>query len=157
MAQELYHPQRGITSQDLTFLFRPDQPELAQAVPVMLDLTYFTAATHYPDGVIKPGTLVAQLDSGGDSGNWGAYVHDSSAGTGLDTADGMVYSGGIVKRDEATGDPIFTDVQAAVLPKELAIQIVVANLPGLLDEALADYAPDAADLPSGFLDMSAYA
>ena len=102
--------------------------------------------------MIKPGTLVAELDSGGDAGKWGAFVEDSTAGTGLDTADGVVYSGGRIRRD-TDGTVISNDIIAAVLPSHLPIEIIVANLPGLLNEAAAADPPTAADLPSGFVAM----
>jgi hypothetical protein len=143
---------------DLIWLFRPDQEALAQAVSAQCLIAGFILGTHYPDGYLKPGLLVAKYDSGANDGKWGAYVEDDTVGEGLGTADGVILSGGRVRRDEFTGLAIATDTVCAVIPAGLALQVIVANMPGLLLEDGTTANPvEVADLPTGFLAMDDYA
>jgi len=119
------------------------------AKDVTVVMTGFTKATHYPDGFIKPGTLLARYDGGADDDLWAAYVHDHSGGLDLDTARAVVLDGFKVNYD-IDGNLTSTKTAGSVLLDGYPVEIIVANLPGLLDDADADYAPVAADLPSTF-------
>lgn len=112
-----------------------------------------TEATHYPDGIIKAGTLLAQYSGGANDGLWAPYVHDHSGGFDLDTARAIVLSGFKLAKD-SNGSYTSTKVAGAALHEGQPIEVIVANLPGLLDDVGAAYAPLAADLPASFFDLS---
>lgn len=54
---------------------------------VNLDVSAFTAATHYPDGYIKSGIILGKITA---TGKYAPYVDAASDGTG--TAAGVLYS-----------------------------------------------------------------
>lgn len=151
MARDLVRASSGIVSQDLTWIYYPDSQALKMAVPVMVTLSLFTEATHYPAGVIKPGTLLGKVTVGGAIG---PLVADES--NGQETPIGVVYSGGVVKRDPITGDVYDTTLEVAMIPAEVEFHVIVANLPGLLNAAAAADPPTASELPTGWSAMDTY-
>jgi len=114
-----------------------------------------TQATHYPDGYVKPGTIMGQYTSGANSGLWAPFVVDHGGGFGLDTPAGIVMAGFYVRREAITGDTIGTVTTGAVVPAGLPLRVILGFLPGLLDDADDPYTPDADDLPSGFIAVAA--
>lgn len=109
-----------------------------------------TKATHYPDGYIKAGTLLAEYTSGANQGLLGVYVNNDTVGEGLGTSVGVAFSDFRVK--ESGGVAVSTVTAGAVLYGGHTIEIVIANLPGLLlEDGTTAYAPVLADLPSGFI------
>lgn len=50
----------------------------------------FTKATHYPDGVLKSGTVIGRYTSGANQGLWGLY--DDVAADGRQTAVGFLFN-----------------------------------------------------------------
>lgn len=120
------------------------------AKDVTVVLTGATEATHFPDGFIKPGTLLARYNGSGDDGLWAPYVQDHAGGFDLDTARAVVLDGFKINRD-ADGTVSSTKVAGSVLLDGYPVEIIVANLPGLLlDDGTTAYAPVAADLPATF-------
>ena len=108
-------------------------------------------ATHYPNGFIPPGTILARYTSGGNVGYLSPYVHNHAGGTGLNTAAAMVWDGFYLKRGPTGAYQAPTGLGGSILLAGLPVQIIVSKLPGLLNAAAAAYAPVAADLPSGFI------
>lgn len=137
---------------DWTWLASKFGVNTAKSATILLSAA--TAATHYPDGRIKPGTIMAKFTSGANAGLWAPYVNDDTAGEGLGTAAGILLDGARVRTDSA-GAEIATVVVGAVLLAGTPIQVNVSNLPGLLDEdGTTAYAPVAADLPSAAVAVS---
>ena len=64
---------------------------------VSLAIPLFTEATHYPDGVIKSGTLLAEATSGTYAGKYGPY--DDAATDGRQTATGHLWNTTPVRTD----------------------------------------------------------
>lgn len=116
--------------------------------PVTILLTTFVEATHYPNGRIKPGTILAKYTSGANSGLWGPYVSNDTVAEGLGTPAGILLDGARVRKD-ASGVNVSTVTVGACLIAGTPVQVNVANLPGLLlEDGTTAYAPLAADLPS---------
>jgi hypothetical protein len=108
-----------------------------------------TQATHYPDGYIKPGTLLARYTSGANDGLLAPFVVDGS--TGLDTCVGIVMAGFYVRRERITGTVIGTVTTGAFVPAGIQLQVSVGFLPGLLTAAAAAHVPVAGNLPASFI------
>jgi hypothetical protein len=111
-----------------------------------------TQATHWPDGFVKPGTLLAQFTSGGNAGLWAPWVQNDAGGLGLVTLAGMVFDGFEIRRD-ATGTVIGTKTAGAIIRKGTPCHVFVAKLPGLLlTNGSTAYVPTAADVATlGFV------
>lgn len=102
--------------------------------------------THYPDGYIKPGVILAQYTSGANSGLWAPYVSDDTVGEGLGDPAGIVLDGFRIRKD-ADGSVIGTKTAGAVILSGQPIRVVLDKLPGLLlEDGTTAYAPVAADL-----------
>ena len=68
-----------------SWLLSPHGTEMTPSIT--LDVSAFTAATHYPDGYLKSGIVLAQLASGG---KYVPYVDAGSGGAGV--AVGLLFS-----------------------------------------------------------------
>lgn len=119
-----------------------------EGVTTRLHIAGATKATHYPDGFIKAGTLLAQYTSGPNDGLFAPYVHDHSGGFGLDTCVGVAFSD--FKVNEIDGVATTATTIGSMIPAGMPCRVNVSKLPGLLDDSAAAYAPVAADLPAGF-------
>lgn len=102
---------------------------------VVLDVSKFVQATHYPDGVIKAGTFLGLITA---SGKYGPY--DDAAADGRETATGILYD------DEQVAFR-FPDATASLIvaPMYRRGYVIEANLPansGVDANGKADLAPD---------------
>ena len=114
-------------------------------------LSAFVEATHYPDGYIKPGTILAKYTSGANDGLWGPYISNDIVGEGLGTPAGILLDGARVRQD-SSGANVHTQVVGACLIAGTPIQVYVSKLPGLLlSDAVTAYVVLAADLPTAFV------
>jgi hypothetical protein len=105
-----------------------------------------TQATHWPDGYVKPGTILAQFTSGGNSGLWAPWVQNDAGGLGLVTAAGIVFDGFEIRRD-AAGVVIGTKTAGSIIRKGTPAHVFVAKLPTLLlTNGATVYTPTAADV-----------
>ena len=137
------------TTADLSWLDSSHAVDTAKPATVLIAST--TEATHWPEGRIKPGTILAEYTSGANEGLWAPYVQDDTAGEGLGDAAGIVLDGFVIKKD-SSGSVIGTVTAGAVLMAGYPIAAKIAKLPGLLlEDGTTAYAPVAADLPSGFI------
>ncbi len=99
-----------------------------------------TEATHYPDGFIKSGTLLAKYTSGANEGLWAPYVNDGSLG--LNAIAGIVLDGFDITRNVGTGAIDSTRVMGSVILANSGVYINVSKLPGLLlDDGTTAYVP----------------
>ncbi|MGK5677513.1 head decoration protein [Actinoplanes sp. URMC 104] len=58
---------------------------------ITLNPALFTPATHFPNGVLKSGTLIARVTAAGATqGNWGPYT--AGASNGLQTPVGVLFN-----------------------------------------------------------------
>jgi hypothetical protein len=122
-----------------------------QAQPLTVLIADMTEATHYPDGFIKPGIILAQYPSGGNAGLWAPYVHDDVAEL-LDTPGAIVLDGGRVR--EINGTTVGTRVTVSGILAGWPLHVFVSKLPGLLDDdGTTAHAVVAADLPAGFVNV----
>lgn len=87
---------------------------------ITLDVSLFTAATHYPDGFIKSGIILGRISSGGLVGAFGPYL--DAASDGRQTAVGVLFSS--VKVPNVLNTAI--DVGAAMMEMGLLVE---AKLP----------------------------
>lgn len=139
-------------TQDLTWLGTTGQ--LGETHTATLDIASCVAAVHYPDGKIKPGTIVAQYTGGAKSGLWAPYYQDWSdvTNTGLDTAGGIVVDGFEIRTEDGT--ELATKTAGAILLAGTPQQVFVSKLPDLvLEDETTSYDPVAADLPSAFVNI----
>lgn len=95
---------------------------------ITLDVTAFTAATHFPDGVIPSGTVLAEIT---DSGLFGPY--DPAAEDGRGDAAGHLYNSTQVK----TG---VTHIGAPLLDHGAVVESKLPAGHGLDESAKADLA-----------------
>lgn len=137
------------TTVDWTWLASKFGVDTAKSATVLLSAC--DEETHYPEGRLKPGLILAHFTSGANNGLWAPYVEDNAAGTGLAVAAGIVLDGFRVRRDSA-GALVATVTAGAVILAGVPLQVYVSELPGLLlDDGTTAYAPLAADLPAGFV------
>jgi hypothetical protein len=130
------------------------QSPIETAQPRTLLIAGATEATHYPDGFLKSGTIMAKYTSGGNAGFWAPYVVDHVGGFGLNTQVGIVLDGFEMRRG-SSGAIIGIEVFGSMLIADTPIMVYVSKLPGLLNNAAGAYTPLTADLPSGFTDLDA--
>lgn len=117
-----------------------------QGASVLVSAT--TEATHWPNGHLKRGLLLAKFTSGGNAGLWAPYVDNDTAGEGLGTVAGIVIDGFKIDKDGA-GSPVSTNVFGSVVLAGVPIQIFVDKLPGLLlEDGTTAYAPTATEIAS---------
>ncbi len=126
-----------------------DLPQLTSSGTILV--AGMTEATHFPNGFVAPGTLLARYTSGANTGYLAPYVHDHAGGLGLDTAAAMVWDGFYLQRN-SNGVYASTRVAGSILLAGLPVQVFVDRLPGLLeDDGTTAHAPVAADLPTNFI------
>jgi hypothetical protein len=105
-----------------SWLLSPHGTEPGATLSVTLDVSAFTAATHYPNGYFLSGIVVARLTT---TGLWVPYVDAGANGAG--TAGGILFSSVKVPNTAVTT----VDVGAAVLVhgfvSESKLLLVVAN------------------------------
>lgn len=101
--------------------------------------------THYPEGVLLSGLLLAQYTTGVNDGLWGVYSPGQSDGR---QNAGRVLLDAVPVNKNADGSLSATKVAAsALLP--IGLLLDVSNMPGVLDNTPAAHAIVAADLPTG--------
>jgi len=141
---------RTLTTRDHSWL--ATRAGIENALPGTIVLSGATKATHYPDGYIKPGTLLARYTSGGNSGLLAPFVNDGTAG--LNTAVGIAFDGFEVRYDE-TGTAIATKTAGSVLFKGCGAMVYLSKLPTLLlADGTTSYTVVEAKLPSGIYAVS---
>lgn len=105
-----------------------------------------TEATHYPNGFVAPGTLLAQYTSGANTGYFAPYVQDHAGGLGLDTVAAIVWDG-FNLGGPYPGSYDSTVVAGAILLPKTPVYLWEAKMPGLLlNDGVTAYAPVAGDL-----------
>jgi len=87
-------------------------------------------ATHYPEGYVKPGTFLAKVTSGANTGVGAPWVEDDAGGVGLNTLAGMVFSGFEIR--EVDGVAVATKTSGSIILKGTPVHVYVSKLPGLL-------------------------
>lgn len=142
--------------QDLSWLYSLDGVfEHAQGATVnMAELTGTTQkATHWPNGYLKPGTLMALHTSGTYDTYWAPWVQDESPDTGLTVVGGVILSGFMIREySDGTVSPF---VSGSIYPAKMPLQVIVSKMPGLLTDAAAANPVQAADLPAAWQAVSA--
>lgn len=135
-------------SRDLSWLASSFAVNHAKPRTVLIGSPAMVEATHFPDGYIKPGTILATYTGGANSGLWAPYVSDWSdvTNTGLDTPTGIVLDGFRIRKD-TDGTVIGTKTAGAVILAGQPIRVVLDKLPGLLlEDGVTPYAPLLADI-----------
>lgn len=74
-------------AEDRSWLLGPDGTAPGDNPTVTLDVSKFTAGTHYPNGYIPSGTVLGKITTGG---KYGPY--DSAASDGRETAAEILFS-----------------------------------------------------------------
>ena len=87
-------------------------------------------ATHYPEGYLKPGLILAKYTSGGNAGLWTPWVQDNVAGLGAATIAGIVFSGFDVR--ETDGVAVGTKTSGSIIPAGIPCSVYISKMPGLL-------------------------
>lgn len=147
---DLQYSTREHTTADLSWLGNLTQMGQTHSATVLLSAA--TKATHYPNGRIKPGTILAQFTSGGNAGLWAPYVNDDTAGEGLGTPAGIVVDGFSVRTEDGT--ELATKTAGSILLAGTPQQVYVSKLPGLLDEDGTTAHPVVVgDLPASFVNI----
>ena len=117
--------------------------DIDTARPKTFALGDMVEATHYPEGYVKSGLLVAQYTTGGNSGLFGIYTDDATDGR--ETAIGILLQGPRVRKS-ADGSLVATVAAGAVLERCF---VDLAFVPGhLLLDGTTPNVIDAADLPT---------
>lgn len=93
--------------EDRSWLASADGTQFNKSVTLAIPL--FTKATHYPDGVIKSGTLLAKATSGTHSGKYGPY--SDAATDGRQVAVGHLFNSTPVRADADTPDYVGAPLQ----------------------------------------------
>lgn len=137
--------------QDLSWLYSLHGVfEHAQGATVnMAELnTVGKKAAHWPNGYIKPGTLMALHTSGTYNTYWAPWVQDESPVTGLTTVGGILLTGMVIREySDGTVSPF---VSGSIFPAKMPLQLIVAKLPVLLNNAGANRTVVAGDLPAAW-------
>lgn len=146
---ELQITETTYTTADLSWLDSSFTVGTAKPVTVLISECF--ESTHYPDGFLKPGTLLAEFTSGANAGLWAPFQQDNVEGEGLATVAGVALDGFKISKD-ASGALVATVTAGAAILAGYPCAVIVSKLPGLLlaDDSTA-YAPVAGDLPSSFI------
>ena len=121
-----------------------------QASTITVYLPAFFEATHYPDGFIKPGTILAKHTGGAGDTLYGPLIHDSVT-NGEGNSDAMLLEAVWVEKAQ-DGTVVGDRSTASALVAGVPVQVFVSKLPGLLeDDDTTAHAPVAGDLPSAFI------
>ncbi len=83
-------PTETYTAEDRSWLGSRDGTDVTQTIT--LDVSTFTAATHYPDGYIKSGTVLGRITA---TGLYGPY--DNGASDGREVAVGFLFTSAKVR------------------------------------------------------------
>jgi hypothetical protein len=136
---------RTLTTRDMTWL--ATRAGLQNALPGTLLIAGANKAKHYPDGYIRPGTLLARYTSGANQGLLAPFVNDGS--TGLNAAVGIALDGFRVRYDDE-GALIGTRTAGSVLYAGSGAMVYLAKLPNLLlANGTTNYVVTSANLPAG--------
>lgn len=108
--------------------------------PVVIDLSTFTKAEHYPDGYLRDGIALALLTGGANAGKYGAFTRGGADG--LDTMAGALFDNpqaevnGVLKTNFVMGAMVqHGKVIVANMPNEAGgTPITAADLPKLMIE-----------------------
>ena len=79
------------------WLWGPHGTEPGTTPSIVLDISSFTAATHYPNGQIPSGTVLGKITA---SGKYGLY--ESAASDGRQTAVGILFNSESVRDGQTT-------------------------------------------------------
>lgn len=110
-------------------------------------------ATHYPDGYVKPGLLLATANGGAYDGMYVPFIEDSAAGFDYETATAVVLDGFRVRQDD-DGVVVGAGVGGAVAVAGWPLQVKVGKMPGtLLADGTTAHVIVAADLPANFISI----
>ncbi len=139
-----------VSESDYTWL---RNPEIATqyAVTRTFALTNFVAATHYPNGRLKPGIFVARYTGGSNVNLWGPYHDDAAAGetAGLNVLKGILVDNGEIRLG-TDGNPIIGAngaFAASVILVNTPAMIIRGNLPAMLEsDGTTAFTPDQADI-----------
>lgn len=120
---------------------------------VTMFTTDLVEATHYPDGYVKPGILVALFTGGAGNNLWTPWVEDGANGE--DTIGGIVYSGFEVRKN-AAGSLVSTTTTGAILLAESGVHLITSKIPNLLltDGTTTNVVSDANLTGAGFTVMN---
>lgn len=128
-----------------------DLPALAN--PATILVSGLTKATHFPDGFVKPGTIISRFKSGTNEGLWAAHVWNDAGGEGLADSDAVVWDGFYINADADGVNPV--KVGGSILLAGLPVQMNVSLMPGLLaTDGTTPRVVVAADLPASFIDVN---
>ena len=113
--------------------------------PRTLHIASATESVHYPNGRIKPGTLLAKITAAGATqGLWGPYIQDAT--NGLETPLGIALDGFRVRKNR-DGSVIGTVTAGSVLLVNAPIRVKLARLPKLvLADGTTEYSVVLADI-----------
>lgn len=134
-----------LTTRDLSWL--ATRAGIENALPGTLLIAGANRPKHYPDGYIKPGTLLARYTSGPNQGLLAPFVNDGT--TGLNAAVGIALDGFHIRLDD-DGAVIGTRTAGSVLYAGSGAMVYLAKLPNLLlANGTTNYVVTAANLPAG--------
>ncbi len=103
---------------------------------------------HYPDGFIKPGTLIAKYTSGANDGKFGPFTSDATDGR--QTCVGIHIDDGRMTKDQAGA--VASAVTGSYVPAGWPIMVLLAKMPGSVeDDGTTAHPIVAGDLPTGAL------
>jgi hypothetical protein len=74
------------------WLLGPHGTEPGATPTVTVDISAFTAATHYPNGYIPSGTVVGTITASSTGGVWMVGPYDNAAADGRQTAVGFLFN-----------------------------------------------------------------
>lgn len=125
----------------------------AKGLPATMATSDLVEATHYPEGFVKSGTLVALFTGGPNDGLWTPWVEDGANGE--DTIGGVVYTGFQVRHD-ATGSPVSTRTDGSIFVPGQGLIVITSKLPELLltDGTTANAPTDANLTAAGFIPLN---
>ncbi len=126
--------------------------------PATMATAHLVAATHYPDGFVKPGTVVGLFTGGASAGLWTPWLEDGGAGengAGEEVIAGIVFSGFQVRQTEGSTAPVAARTVGSILLPQSDHRVIVGNLPaGLLADGSTANTATAAQLETaGFTTM----
>lgn len=78
----------GLVVEDRSWLGDVDGTQATRSITLVV--ASFTKATHFPNGVLKSGTVIGRYTSGANNGLWGLY--DNAATDGRQTAVGFLFN-----------------------------------------------------------------
>jgi hypothetical protein len=82
----------ALTAEKRSWLLGPTGTRPGENPSVTLDVSSFTAGTHYPNGYIPSGTVLGTITAGTTGGVWMVGPYDNAASDGRQTAVGILLS-----------------------------------------------------------------